>query len=73
MAGNVEHPAGKDLTDERVDKDILLDISTSLLVPGIVDADVGNGFHVDVIVVGVGPVDGLVEAVSFFILRALAF
>jgi hypothetical protein len=60
LAADIEHPTGKDFTDERIGEDVLLDIGASVFLPGIVDPDVGNGFHVDVIVVGIGPVDGLV-------------
>jgi hypothetical protein len=60
LAADIEHPTGKDFTDERINEDVLLDIGAGVFLPGIVDPDVGNGFHVDVIVVGIGPIDGLV-------------
>jgi hypothetical protein len=60
LAGNVEHPTGKDFTDERIGEDVLLDIGSGVFLPGVIDPDIGDGFHVDVVVVRIGPVDGLV-------------
>ena len=65
MATDIEHPTGKDFTDERIGEDVLLDIGSGVFLPGVIDPDVGDGFHVDSIVVGIGPVGFLVLLLRF--------
>jgi hypothetical protein len=60
LAADIEHPTGKYFTDERIGEDVLLDIGSGVFLPCVIDTDVGDGFYVDSVVVGIGPVDGLV-------------